>query len=100
MLNQGFVAVRDQETEHAGFVCLKFMTDIFTSYLYLVYILNDELWMIDPDKAVRVHVLDRHTSVSLRLVNDEKLLEEILPQLKNKMALMKKFVTARRYFFH
>lgn len=43
MLNQGFVAVRDQETERAGFVCLKFMTDIFTSYLYLVYILNDEL---------------------------------------------------------
>lgn len=33
-------------------------------------------------------------------MNDEKLLEEILPQLKNKMALMKKFVTARRYFFH
>lgn len=57
MLNQGFVAVRDQETEHADFVCLKSMTDIFTSYLYLVYILNDELWMIDPDKAVRVHVL-------------------------------------------
>lgn len=47
MLNQGFVAVRDQETEHAGFVCLKFMTDIFTSYLYLVYILNDELWIMN-----------------------------------------------------
>lgn len=33
-------------------------------------------------------------------MNDEKLLEEILPQLKDKMALMKKFVTAKRYVFH
>lgn len=42
MLNQGFVAVKDQETEHAGFVCWKIMMDIFTSYLYLSYILNYE----------------------------------------------------------
>lgn len=28
MLNQGFVAVKDQETGHAGFVCWIIMMDI------------------------------------------------------------------------
>lgn len=55
MLNQGFVAVKDQETEHAGFVCWKIMMDIFTSYLYLAYILNYECFQGgDRPKAVRV----------------------------------------------
>lgn len=49
MLNQGSIAVRDQETEHAGFVCWKIMMDIFTSYLHLAYILNYECFQ-DGDR--------------------------------------------------
>lgn len=49
MLNQGSIAVRDQESEHEGFVCWKIMMDIFTSYLHLAYILNYECFQ-DGDR--------------------------------------------------
>lgn len=54
---------------------------------------------INPKKAVRV-LGWAYKCLARTYMNDEKLLEEILPQLKNKMELMKKFVTARRYVFH
>jgi intraflagellar transport protein 140 len=50
----------------------------------------------DYDKALRA-LGEAYKCLTKAKMNDEMLLEERLAQLKNKMALIKKFVTARRY---
>lgn len=52
----------------------------------------------DYDKALRA-LGEAYKCLTKAKMNDEMLLEERLAQLKNKMALIKKFVTARRYGF-
>lgn len=49
----------------------------------------------DYEKALRA-LGEAYKCLTKAKMNDEMLLEERLAQLKNKMALIKKFVTARR----